>query len=405
MGTPAGRVILFGTIPTTIPDTTPVIALPTTERPTVAPTIPPSPDYTSASFDYSCVSEAESDPSEDPALGHIPLLPAISPFLSSDDDTTDSDTPDTPPSPTHDTNFTEITASTQRSPVIPRRRVMILAPGQPIPHGRPYRYHPNGPVHMMTVRKRVRPLPVQQLSVRHSVDHSSSYSSSRHSSSDHSSLDLLSTSAGPSRKRRRSPMTSVPALPLVSEALSPVRADLIPSPKRVRDIGNLADVEVDPRETRVERVAHPAMLEDIPEPAQEGAAETIEGVQREQGHRIVGVESAVTALTERVAELERDNQRLRGTASVESQRVDRLQRGMKMPNIQSRASMTHEEVEEVVARRVAEEMEAREAARSLETLNENEKEQEGENEGMEEIEMEIIEEMIMEEMEETGIMT
>nr|GFD21668.1 hypothetical protein [Tanacetum cinerariifolium] len=84
------------------------------------------------------------------------------------------------------------------------------------------------------------------------------------------------------------------------------------------------------------------MPEDIPEPAQEGAAEvtyetlrdlvqrfhdhtqaipvhriqTIEGIQREQGRRIVGVESTVIALTERVVELERDNQRLRGTASV-----------------------------------------------------------------------------------------
>nr|GFC97502.1 hypothetical protein [Tanacetum cinerariifolium] len=127
-GTPAGRVILFGTIPTTIPDTTPLIALPTT----YAPTIPPSPDYTPVSPDYSPASEAESDPSEDPASGHIPPLPATSPFLSSDDDTTVSDTPDTPPSPTHDTPFTEITASTQRSPVIPHCRVMILSSGQPI---------------------------------------------------------------------------------------------------------------------------------------------------------------------------------------------------------------------------------------------------------------------------------
>nr|GFC96952.1 hypothetical protein [Tanacetum cinerariifolium] len=111
--------------------------------------------------------------------------------------------------------------------------------------------HLNGPVHMMTARKRVRPLPVQQLSVRHYVDHSSSDPSSRQSSSDHSSPDLPSTSAGPSRKRRR-----------------------------------------------------------------------------EQGRRIDGVESAVTALTERVAELERDNQRLKGTVSVKSQRVDRLQHGM-----------------------------------------------------------------------------
>nr|GEZ78052.1 hypothetical protein [Tanacetum cinerariifolium] len=181
---------------------------------------------------------------------------------------------------------------------------------------------------MMTVRKRVRPLPVQQLSMRHFVDHSSSDSSSRHSSLDHSSSDLPSTSAGPSRKRRRSPITFVPALPLISGALSPVCTDLIPPPKRVKDVGYFADVEVDPRETKVERVAHPAMPEDIHEPAQEGATETIEGVQREQGRRIVLVESTVIALTERVAELKRDNQRLRGTASVESQRVDRLQRGM-----------------------------------------------------------------------------
>nr|GEV51409.1 hypothetical protein [Tanacetum cinerariifolium] len=294
-----------------------------TETPIITHTIPSSPDYTPGSPDYSPASETESDPSEDPSSGHIPPLPAVSPFLSSDDDTTDSDTPDTPPSPTHGTLFTEITASTQRSPVIPRRRVMILAPGQPIPHGRPYRYHPNGPVHMMTARKRVGLLHVQQLAMRHFVDHSLSNSSSRHSLSDHSSLDLPSTFAGPSRKRRRSPMTSVPALPHVSGALSPVRADLIPSPKRVRDIGYLADVEVGPRETRVERVTHHAMPVDIPEPAQEGAVEVtyetlgdlvqrfhdhtqaipvhrvqvIKGVQMEQEHRIVRVESAVTALT------------------------------------------------------------------------------------------------------------
>ncbi|GJS51096.1 hypothetical protein Tco_0624458 [Tanacetum coccineum] len=286
---------------------------------------------------------------------------------------------------------------------------------------------------MMTARKRVGPLPIHRLAVRHSADHSSldsssdasldfhsdasSDSSSRHSLSDHSSPDLPSTSAGPSRKRCRSPMTSVPALSPVSGALSPVRADLIPSPKRVKDYGYSADVEVDPREislrddaivrvndephleqdidpeiqaeideciayadalrdrgidarvvvkavdqdetetgvrgpveVRVKRVTHPAMPEDIPEPVWEGAVEVtyetlgdlvqrfhdhtqaipihriqaIKGVQREQGHRIVGVESAVIALTERIAELDRDNRRLRGTTSVESQRVDRL---------------------------------------------------------------------------------
>nr|GEV08151.1 hypothetical protein [Tanacetum cinerariifolium] len=230
--TPAGRVILFGTIPTTIPDTTLTISphathTDTTKIPTIAPTTPLSLDYTPAFPDYSPAPDTEFDPSEDPPSDSIPPLPAILPFLSSTDDTTDSDTPDTPSSPTHD----------------------------------------------------------------------------------HSSPDLPSTSTGPSRKRRRSPMTSVPALSSVFGALSPVRADLIPSPKRVRDSGYLADIKV------------------------------IEGVQREQGCRIVVVESAVAALTERIAELERDNRRLRGTASVE-----------------------------------AEEMEAREAAMNLEPLNEDEQE-------------------------------
>nr|GFD29229.1 hypothetical protein [Tanacetum cinerariifolium] len=59
----------------------------------------------------------------------------------------------------------------------------------------------------------------------------SSDSSSRHSLSDHSSPYLSSTSARLSCKRRRSSMTSVPALPPVFEALSPVRVDLISSPK------------------------------------------------------------------------------------------------------------------------------------------------------------------------------
>nr|GFB74039.1 hypothetical protein [Tanacetum cinerariifolium] len=166
-----------------------MITPPTTETPIITPTIPPSPDYTPASLDYSLAFEAD-------------------------------DTPDTPPSPTHDTPFTEITDSTQRSPVIPRRQVMILSLGQSILH------------------------------------------------------------------------------------------------------------------------------EDIPEPAQEGASEVT---------------------YETLGDLVK-----RGTASVESQRVDRLQRGMS-------PSMTHEEVEELIARRVAEEIEAREVARNLKALNENEEEQEGEN--------------------------
>ncbi|GJW32532.1 hypothetical protein Tco_0052564 [Tanacetum coccineum] len=231
---------------------------------------------------------------------------ATSPFLSSTNDSSDSDIPDTPPSPTHGTPFTETTLSTQSIPVASgalRRRVMVLAPGQPIPHGRPYRYHLNGPVHMMTARKRVGPLPTHRLAVRHSVDYSSSDhfssddssrdsssssssessldssadalsdSASSHSSSDHSlptpssgmrpSHHLCSlvpsihrssaaiserpshdsSSASPSRKRSRSPAASVSLSSPTLGALSYACADLLPSPKRIRNPKRATDLK------------------------------------------------------------------------------------------------------------------------------------------------------------------
>ncbi|GJY00127.1 putative reverse transcriptase domain-containing protein, partial [Tanacetum coccineum] len=109
---------------------------------------------------------------------------------------------------------------------------------------------------------------------------------------------------------------------------------------------------------------------------------------REQGRRIVRAESIVNVLTERVAELERDNRRLRGTVSVESQRVDRLQRDMarmqrelrqirrKMPNTRSGASRTREEVNEQSNRRMAEALRVRDAVRNLRPLMRDEVEQE-----------------------------
>ncbi|GJX33797.1 hypothetical protein Tco_0245354 [Tanacetum coccineum] len=128
---------------------------------------------------------------------------------------------------------------------------------------------------MLTARKRVRPLPTHRLALRYSVDYSSSdhftskdssrdsssetssdshldtsYDSpSRHSSSGHSISDSLcdsptAISVGPSRKRRRSPTTSVPAASLVPRALSPVRADLLLPRRRIRDFDFVTDFEV-----------------------------------------------------------------------------------------------------------------------------------------------------------------
>ncbi|GJV01085.1 hypothetical protein Tco_1334654 [Tanacetum coccineum] len=311
VGTSTGQVILFGTIPTTIPNTTPSVIPPTTHIdttpiPTVSPTIPPSPDYTPASSDYSPASDTEFDPFEDTSSDHIQPLPATLPFLSSTDDSSDSDIPDTPPSPTHGTPFTETTLFIQSSPVAfgaLQRRVMVLAPGQPIPHGRPYRYHLNRPVHMMIARKRVGPLPTHRLAMRHSVDYSSSDhfssddslrdsssssssetssdsfadalsdSESSHSSSDHSlptpssgmrpSHHLCSlvpsihrssaaisdrpshdsSSASPSRKRSRSLAASVPLSSPTLRALSYARNDLLPPPKRIRSPKTATDLE------------------------------------------------------------------------------------------------------------------------------------------------------------------
>ncbi|GKC79742.1 hypothetical protein Tco_1130516 [Tanacetum coccineum] len=437
VGTPAGRVILFGTIPTTIPDTTLVITPPTTQTdttviptktPIIAPTISPSPYYTLASPDYSPASYSESDPFEDPSSGHIPPLPAISPFLSSADDTTDSDTP---PSPTYGTPFIEITSSTQRSPVIPHRRVMIIAPRQPIPHGRSYRYHLNGLVYMMTARKRVGPLPIQQLVVRHPVDHSSSDyfslddsaqdsssdssseassdfhldassdSSSRHSLLDPFSPDLPSTSEGPSRKRRRSFMTSVPALPPVSGALSSVRADFIPLPKRARDSGYSAYVEVDPRETSlrddviIRGSDEPHLKQNIDPEIQEEIDECIayayalrdrgidarvvvEVVYREESE--TGIRGSVEVRVERIthpvmpedtpepAQEERAMEYTHGTLGSLVQR--------KMPNTRSGASRTREAVNEQSDRRMAEALRVHDAVRNLRPLMGDEAEQE-----------------------------
>ncbi|GJV68302.1 hypothetical protein Tco_1483811 [Tanacetum coccineum] len=204
---------------------------------------------------------------------------------------------------------------------------MVLAPGQPIPHGRPYRYHLNGPVHFMTMRKRVRPIPTHRLAMRHSVDYSSSdhfssddssSSSSSETSSD-SSADALSDSASsrsssdhslpPSPSgmrsshhlcslRSRSPIASIPlSLPTLG-ALSYARVDLLSSPKWIRSPEIATDLK--------------GCLEDSLEPAQEGAVEVT--------YETLGALQSADML-ERIGELERDNRRLRDIVDVESQRV------------------------------------------------------------------------------------
>ncbi|GJV75726.1 reverse transcriptase domain-containing protein [Tanacetum coccineum] len=268
VGTPAGRVILFGIIPTTIPNTTPVITPPITQTdtikiPIIAPTIPQSPDYTPASPDYSHASEIESDPSKDPSSDHIPPLPAISPFLSSADDTINSDTPDTPPSPTYSMPFTEITSSTQRSLVIP---------------------------HHVEVDPK-------ETSLRDDV--------------------IVKDSDEPHLEQDIDPLIQENIIECFAyvDALKDRGIDARVVVKAVDRVESGTGAR-GPVKVRVERVTHPVMPDDIPKPAQEGAVEVTYKTLGDLGHRIVRVESAVTALTERITKLERDNRMLRGTDSA-----------------------------------------------------------------------------------------
>ncbi|GKA76112.1 hypothetical protein Tco_0782490 [Tanacetum coccineum] len=216
-----------------------------------------------------------------------------------------------------------------------RRRVTIVSPGQPIPYGRPYRYHPKRPVHMMTSKKRVGPLPTHRLVVRHSVDYSSSGyftfdDSSRDSPSDSSSemssdsySDALSdSSSGHSSSYHSSPAlplgmrsshqlcSSVPSIPHSSAAITerPSHSSSAgPSHKRSRDRFSVLHI-ANALERRID------------------ARVVVETVTREEVETSAKGTIKSAVLSERISELERDNMRLRGTLDVASQRVTRIQR-------------------------------------------------------------------------------
>ncbi|GJY46649.1 putative reverse transcriptase domain-containing protein [Tanacetum coccineum] len=377
VGTSTARVILFSTIPTVIPSTTPATDLP----------------YTF-------------------------------PFIETD--SSDSDTPDSPPSQ----DPYEAAVAGWRSRVaarlsLPSSHICQILPAPPAyPADQLFLSYqdsrfllvdpivPNlmGVLKMFISMKSVGSLLVLRLASRHPSYSSSSNSSSRHSSSGYAISDSLNdsstvASARPSRKRCRSPISSVPVVLPVRGALYLVRADLSPPPKRTRDSNSVIDLEGSskdgydpyvPRETGLrvdvkdsyEPYTEPDIESDIQADideciayadairaremmidmwlrlrlrrredvldhvATDGAVEVtyetlgdlvhrfhdhtveipvhqiqvIESVQRFQGHRIARVDLEVTTMTERIDALERDNMRLRGMLDVESQRVDRLQR-------------------------------------------------------------------------------
>ncbi|GJS66143.1 putative reverse transcriptase domain-containing protein [Tanacetum coccineum] len=340
----------------------------------------------------------------------LPIAPTIqytSLFVCTD--SSDSNTPERPPSqdpyevPVARWRSRVVGRSSPQSPLI--RQILPAPPSLP---RRPA---------MLTVRKRVGPLATHRLALRYSAGYSSSDhftsddssrdspsdsssetsldyhsdtssdSSLRHSSSGYAISDspcdsLTATSARPSRERHRSPTTLVLVASPVREALSPVRVDLLPPRKRIRDFDSVTDFEVSseegfasyvPREidlevdvddTRgtdvrvkmetaaeeeadssargtieigVDRVTHVVVSDDIGEPVREDFPEwvsadgSLEVMQR-------GLDVVMQELYDRMMEIpvhrvgviesvQRD-QRLRGMLGVKRQRVDRLRRSM-----------------------------------------------------------------------------
>ncbi|GJV47988.1 hypothetical protein Tco_1438200 [Tanacetum coccineum] len=178
----------------------------------------------------------------------ISLLPAISPFLCTDS----FEAPDSSDGPPSQDPYVATVASWR---------------SRAIPFVRPYRTHLNGPRKLLTARKRVGPLPARRLASSEAFRHwcaaplSTLYppTTSESSSGDSSERPLHSSShsSGPSRKRCRSPVDSVPSSPPVMGSLAPTHADPLPPRKRFKDLYSFKasieeDAEVGPIETGVD---------------------------------------------------------------------------------------------------------------------------------------------------------
>ncbi|GJU94417.1 putative reverse transcriptase domain-containing protein [Tanacetum coccineum] len=259
VGSHAPRVILFGVIPAIIPE---------------VPIVPADPIVTpevgqfqsthllgtrfAIGFTLLCSDDSEADGESEPAEQR---------HVSSSHDTL--------------TPLSEFPLALVVAPPGIRRRPSILVrPGEAIPFGRLYRTHLNGPRKLLTVRKKVGPIPARRLAWRrvshHSLnrhsspDSSSSSSPSYHSLSGHTPPDTTDANSStpprfvhrllgldsslpfdmPSRKRCSSSTASVSSPTYDSRSIAPTHADLLPPRKRFRDLyspeGNKeAYIEVD----------------------------------------------------------------------------------------------------------------------------------------------------------------
>ncbi|GJZ01697.1 hypothetical protein Tco_0519658, partial [Tanacetum coccineum] len=173
VGSHAPRVILFGTILTSIP---------------VIPVVPAE------------VPIAPADPIVAPedSLPVAPELPLVSPFLCSDDSKADSESEPVEQRPERHESLTPSFEFSLEPVVAPpgirRWPAILVRPDEAIPFGRPYHTHLNGPRKLLTARKRVVPFLARRITWRR-ISHRSS---NRHSSPDFNSDSSSSSSSSDS---------------------------------------------------------------------------------------------------------------------------------------------------------------------------------------------------------------
>nr|GEX77178.1 reverse transcriptase domain-containing protein [Tanacetum cinerariifolium] len=312
------------------------------------------------------------NPSKDPSSDHIPPLPANLPFVSSTDDSSGSDIHDTPPSPTHGIPFTELPFLLRGhlyylvhfdveswflyrdslSHMVDRTATILVGRYTSVDYSFSNHFSSNdssSSSSSQTSSDSSEDALLNSASSHSSSDHSlpasssstrpshylcSLVSSTHCSSTDSERPSHDSSSASPFRKRIRSPAASVPLSSPIPRALSYAYADLrgLGVPKGAIEVtyetlGDLVQRFHDhTKEISVHRV------------------QAIEGIQRDQGHRIIAI----------------------GHQSAD----------MTMPNTRSGASRTLEGVNKQSHHRMAEALRAHDAVRNLGPLMGYEGEQE-----------------------------
>ncbi|GJT98985.1 hypothetical protein Tco_1094503 [Tanacetum coccineum] len=365
-------------------------------------------------------------PDEMSSPEHISPLPAISPFICTDSseapDSSDGPPSQDPyvatvarwrsrvtarPSSSHEFPIAPVTAP----PGIRRRSATLIRPGEAIPFGRPYRTHLNGPRKLLTARKRVGPLPSRRLASRHApprspdhTHHSSSSTSilassffglcypprraprrseafrrwcaaplstlyppttSESSSGDSSEgpMHLSPHSAGPSRKRCRSPVDSVPLSMPVTGSLASSHADLSPPRRGIGDGDEVGDhVEIDHRDARDDTEEYEAdasagdtaevgidpmtapSVEDMPVDLSDAVRDFYHHMSEVRVDRIVGIKTAQRRLeadqliasgdrarmAEMIYSLRLENLKVRAMLDIERDRVSSLRLHMSL---------------------------------------------------------------------------